>query len=118
MIYGIKNGVINGVRAESLVPNESCHNLCVGKERCYTTPNLCKFLQAYSNQLRNLDFVETTNRIANAIRQIVKRNPMYNGEEPECILMVFETPNNKCSERVPLQQWFLSHGVILEEFER
>lgn len=113
-----KNGVVNGVRVSALVPDATCNNLCQGREKCYTHPNICKFLEAYRKQLSNLDFVEVTNKIAEGIRRIVEKNSMYNGEEPECILMVYETPSNICSERVPLKEWFLSHGVMLEEFTR
>lgn len=39
-------------------------------------------------------------------------------EEPVCVLIVFETPKNPCSERIPLQNWFEDNGYILEEFDK
>ena len=32
------------------------------------------------------------------------------------VLIVYEAPNNKCSERGPLQIWFNENGVKLEEW--
>lgn len=116
-IFIDKNGVINGIRAEVLVPDSTCHNLCQGREKCYTHPEICAFLKAYKEQLSKLDFVDVTNKIAQGVRNIVTKNPMYNGEEPEVILLVYETPSNLCSEREPLKNWFLSHGCLLEEFK-
>lgn len=115
-IFVDKNGVVNGVRAGVLAPDSTCNNLCSGKEKCYTHPSICAFLKAYRAQLSRLDFVEVTNKIAEGVKNIAQRNPMYNGEEIECILIVYETPSNLCSEREPLRKWFLSHGCMLEEF--
>ena len=39
-----------------------------------------------------------------------------NGEEPEIVLLVHEAPNNPCSERWPLFEWFKKHGIDAKEY--
>lgn len=38
--------------------------------------------------------------------------------EPEIILIVYETPDNPCSERRVLIDWFASNGYELEEYRK
>ena len=38
-------------------------------------------------------------------------------EEPIIVLIVYETPQNKCSERIALQNYFKSHGFDCQELE-
>lgn len=39
-------------------------------------------------------------------------------EEPVIVLLVHEAPNNPCSERWALKDWFLDNGYILEEYDQ
>ena len=39
-------------------------------------------------------------------------------DEPEIMLIVHEAPDNPCSERVPLQEYFKEHGINVEEYEK
>lgn len=110
-----KNGVINGLRAMPLVPGPLCSNDCRGPEQCATkNPANCNFLKHYRQQLDQLDFNFVTNRceeIANAIK-----NDIGFKEEPEIILLVYETPKNPCSERCVIQEWFKDNGITCEEW--
>ena len=36
-------------------------------------------------------------------------------EDPIIVLLVYEKPDNPCSERWPLKDWFAAHGLELEE---
>ena len=39
-------------------------------------------------------------------------------EESEIILIVYETPDNKCSEREELKDYFYNNNYMLEEYEK
>ena len=105
-----KNGVINGLRLEELNPG-SCHaDGCPCKEKNYLD---CWFLKSYRAGLRNIDFkalYEKLETFALGWKEIAKFE-----EEPEIILIVYETPGNPCSERVPIQEWFAENGIKVEE---
>lgn len=38
-------------------------------------------------------------------------------EEIILVLIVYEVPSNECSERIPLQEYFTSHGYECKELE-
>ena len=76
-------------------------------------PN-CPFLTAYRNYLDTVDFnylMTEFKRIAEDVKKINN----YEGE-PEIILLVYETPDNPCSERQPLIDYFEKHGIKIEEY--
>jgi hypothetical protein len=52
-------------------------------------------------------------RIAEDVRKI-----NHFEEEPEIILLVYETPDNPCSERIALIDYFKKHGIELEEYKK
>ena len=39
-------------------------------------------------------------------------------EEPEIVLIVYETPNNPCSERLPIIEWFSENEFEIKEWEK
>ena len=53
----------------------------------------------------------------NRIAKEVKKINSYEGE-PEIILLVYETPDNPCSERQPLIDYFGKHGIKIEEYNK
>ena len=76
-------------------------------------PN-CHFLTAYRNYLNTVDInylLSEFKRIAEDVKKINN----YEGE-PEIILLVYETPDNPCSERQPLIDYFEKHGIKTEEY--
>ena len=112
-----KNGVWNGLRASEFAPGAICEGLCYGQAECLThNPNSCLFLKAYRYQLDQLDYdniIERCEKIANQIKQYENFQ-----EEPIVILLVHEAPNNLCSERKVIQDWFASHGKIVKEWNK
>lgn len=111
-----KNKIINGLRCKPLVPGESCKDLCKGTDNCEEqNPLECLFLKNYRNQLEQIDFRDL---IAKFERASSKIQEAYNIEdEPIIVLIVYETPDNKCSERQILIDWFKFNGYNLEELK-
>ena len=105
-----KNGVINGLRVETLQPQSHCCP-CEAKN-----PEACLFLKEYSIQLENTNFEELTGYLE-AVAYDAKEQLKFQ-EEPEIVLLVYEKPDNPCSERWPLLKYFANHGIILNEFDR
>lgn len=102
-------GVLNGLRASPFVPNDSCNGLCRGPESCVSKDsNTCKFLQVYLAQLRQLDFNNIIQRFYNLGERI--------GNNPDFALIFHEAPNNPCSERWMVQQWFKENNWEINEW--
>lgn len=114
--YKDKNGVYNGLRAEPFVPIMEENGECRGREKCDFNFNSCNFLSNYYRQLKELDFekiIGRFNRLGNYIKSIENFE-----EEPVMVLIVYETPNNPCSERRVIQKWFSENGYELKEFSK
>lgn len=104
-----KNNVIIGLTAKELVPQLQCECPCNKKD--YTK---CEFLKQYNIQLSKISFKEFTNNLINfceKVSYITKINI------DEIILLVFEKPENLCSERTILKKWFKENGIELNEME-
>jgi len=54
------------------------------------------------------------------LRQLLElRDKIRAGEHLDDVdfaLLVYETPQNPCSERVVIQQWFKDHGMEIKEW--
>lgn len=109
-----KNGVWNGLRADPFAPGPLCEGLCSGLEKCQQSADNCLFLSTYKMQLRQLDFQDIYNRIVTIGKSVQEKEQF--SEEPIVVLIVHESPENNCSERKPIQEWFQENGYILEEF--
>ena len=83
---------------------------CEGKD--YTT---CSFLNNYRKNLENIDF----NILYKDFEELAKLYQEKENikEEITIVLIVYETPNNPCSERKPLQEYFKAHGIECNELE-
>lgn len=106
-----KTGVIYGIRMEEFSPMEID---CDCKKDCEHDPKTCTFLRNYEEWLNNkLNFKE-------CIKNIEYTAMKYNatGDEPIAVLIVYETPDNPCSERVKLVKWFKENGYELDEFDK
>ena len=110
-----KNLVINGLRVPMLAPGDSCKNLCQGTSKCTVrTPSSCDFMEAYKEQLSKIDFnnfMTALEMVGNSRKLIDK----FDGD-PIIVLIVHEAPDNPCSERTALQQWFRDNGYELKEW--
>lgn len=111
-----KNGVINGLRAEPFAPGPQCDNLCRGIATCSNqNPLGCQFLCEYANQLSHLNvdaMMERCRRLAEKVR-------LLNGftGDPIYVFLVHEAPDNPCSERVVIQNYFNSRGYFCSELD-
>lgn len=113
-----KNGVWNGFYYLPLAPGKSCEGLCNGANNCKDgrNPNNCRFLKEYNKQLNNIDFNKMINFFERLSDRIQKLENFK--EEPEIILIVYETPNNYCSERQNIIELFKDNGWNIEEFKK
>ena len=109
-----KRNVINGLRIDSLAPGKECDNLCRGRDECNTDPNNCLFLQKYSEQLNKIDIKDLLSDIEN----ILISHDIEITDDTEIIFIVYETPENKCSERQTIINYFKSNNIDIAEFER
>ena len=107
------NGVLNGLRIEELNPKKcnACGCPCKVKN-----PEKCWFLKTYRDGLHKINF----NTLMEKLEVIASgwKNTAGFSEEPEIILLVYETPDNPCSERVPIIEWFAENGVEVKEWEK
>lgn len=108
-IFYDKNGVINGINCIGLSPaaanaTEQC------KDCSKELQGNCEFIQKYRDYIFSLDFKEVTALIRD---NIYKVNPGC-----DICLMVYEKPDNPCSERGVLQEWFKANGIELKEWTR
>ena len=114
-VWKDKNGVYNGLRADVFAPGSMCDNLCRGPETCETgSPLSCLFLKTYRYQLDQLNFndvIARCERLGNYIKSLENFS-----EEPVIILLVHEAPQNSCSERRVIQEWFAANGKQVKEW--
>jgi hypothetical protein len=108
-----KNGVYNGLRCEILHP-EPHNDICT---RCKHTsnPENCEFITNYRNQLSKINFsklIEGFNFLGMTMKDTLKFE-----EDPIIVLLVHEAPDNKCSERKALQEYFTSNGMLVTELD-
>ena len=109
-----KNNVINGLRCEELAPGPLCSGLCDGNRDKGCSPLSCEFLKIYRMQLEaTFDISAFLERCKVASEKLKELN-QYTGE-PIIVLLVHESPDNPCSERKPLIDFFNSHGIQMEE---
>ena len=103
-----KRGVVNGLRCESLNSSKLDDSIICNSD-CDKNYKECKFLSEYSKYLDTLDF----NKIYSTLQDLAS---CFDNENIDICLMVYETPDNPCSERVPLINYFKKHGIKVKEF--
>ena len=112
IIFKDKNNVLNGIRYSDLSPaNIAPCCPCENKN-----PNNCQFIKDYTKYLDTLNFDKVYSDlmfIANKSKEILKFD-----EEPEICLIVYEKPDNPCSERKSLIEYFGKHGISVTEWNR
>lgn len=113
-----KNSIMNGIREELLSPAFIPTETCVCQKNCPYKQNIpnCPFLISYRQYLQTISIkfdylLSEFNRVAEDVRKITN----FEGE-PEIILLVHESEDNKCSERVPLQEYFKANGYELKNW--
>lgn len=116
-VFVDNNGVINGIRYEPLNPMYNHAFGCPCKYHKVGLESNCKFLIDYRNGIRRLDFEKVMSDLQNISDEVIDywRSVDLNVAEPTLVLIVYETPDNPCSERVELIKLFSDHGIDLEE---
>ena len=112
--YGMNNGIhfdkraiILGLTAKLLVPQQQCECPCEKKDYQH-----CSFLKTYYEQLSKINFdsyIHSKERLISKLSAIIGHNI------DEIVLLVYEKPDNPCSERTILKKWFKEHGIELDE---
>ena len=112
-IFLDKNGVLNGLRLEHLSPKETGDESCISCTE--HNPNNCTFIKSYENHLKSLNFQE----ILDIIEYIAKKSKeaLNLDENPDICLIVYEKPDNPCSERGGLVKWFKKNGTEIKEWK-
>lgn len=113
--YVDKNGVLIGCRADPFVPDFQNIAECGGKT-CKQDPYNCNFLHDYYFQLKYLDYDSIIERFEN-IGQKAK-DFLHFSENPIAALIVYEKPEQLCSERLMIHKWFKDHGYPIKEFSK
>ncbi len=109
-----RNGVINGLRMNMLVPGSSCDGLCYGVDKCKSKdPATCAFLREYEKQIYSINWDEFKYWLK-AISTFAV-NELGLTRFPMLVFMVYEKYDNPCSEREVLLKWFHSKGLDVEE---
>lgn len=114
-VYVDKRGIVNGLRLSQLTPGKECENLCKGSESCSNSPNSCRFLEVYREQVNKLDmeqFLSLLTDLTELHRDLTHLN------ETNIVLLFHEVPTNPCSERVVVTDWLTSNGIQVKEFNR
>lgn len=106
-----KRGVVNGLRYEPLNPSKLDDSIICNSD-CDKNYKECKFLSEYSKYLDTLDF----NKIYSTLQDLASCFEDNDDKDIDVCLMVYETPDNPCSERVPLINYFKKHGIEVKEF--
>lgn len=101
--YIDKRGIVCGLRYEPLiVQREAQHCMCPCENKIGAP--ICSSMQEYEQLLFSLVDKERTLKAFNYCAEKFRR--LFDNEEPIIVLMVYETPDNKCSERYALQKFF------------
>ena len=107
--------IINGIRIKPIInAGYKCGQQepvpCPCQEKNYYN---CSFLSNYRKNLEDINFDEMIADMRNLAEKYAKDNNIE--EEIIIALIVHEAPDNNCSERVPLQEYFTSHGWECKE---
>lgn len=109
-----KNGVINGLRCNYFVPDNTCRNLCHGVDSCNTIDSgSCVFLQQYSEQLNKIDadnFIQNMRFCDDRLHKLLQID-----DEFTYVFLVHEKYNDPCSERKAIQQWLTENVSDTQE---
>lgn len=114
-VFKDRRGIYNGLRANDLVPGRACRDKCRGPETCSCTSERCDFLRLYREQLNAIDFTRFKASLECTALEIWEDEGFLH--KPVIVLLVYEKPNNPCSERHAIISWFRRNDVQLYEFE-
>lgn len=109
-----KNGVII-INCHPLRPGPKCEGLCSGN--CLTRhPHDCSFLQTYYEQLCQIDFHKFITQLKHLGDSIKQKENIKS--EIDFAFLVYEAPQNICSERQIIQRWIKDHNIDIIEWSK
>lgn len=113
--YIFSSNTILGLRAEELNPSAiyDSHSDC--SRTCGKNPDSCEFLMKYYDYLNTLSYDEVIDHLYEFSK--ISQSILHTEHNPDVCLIVHETPDNKCSERGPLQSWFSKYHKYLQEWD-
>ena len=116
-VYLDKRNVINGLRVDPFVPNGHS-GCCPGPRECLWEPDKCNATMFLREQYSKLNYGEIMSRFANLELRLREKFP-HLAEYPELtfVFIVYEKPDNECSERHTIRWWFENMGFALPEWE-
>lgn len=122
-IYLDKNGIINGLRFIYLVPNPKNDGECAGPDMCikkfgYADPEHCKFLSDYMKKLEEMNPHMILQKANKAIQDAALKLGVKTDHSLVPVFIFYETPNNPCSEREKVLEWFHKNGINISEWKR
>ena len=100
--YLDKRGVACGIRYEPLIVQGMGEHVCPCEEK--TLQGQCPVMQEYLQSLNKLDKEEILKAFEHCANYLKKKLNFQ--EEPIIVLIVYEAPDNPCSERAALQEFF------------
>lgn len=112
-IFKDKRSILNGLRLNPII-NQGKQTTC-GCPCSEKHPTACSFLQDYRKNLENIDFDAMMEGIRIFAYDYANKEGIT--EEPIMVLIVYEAPNNPCSERKALIDYFNCHGVECKELD-
>lgn len=113
-VFRDKNNVWNGLRIEPLVYKNYGDSVddCKGKDVCQYDYTSCGYMKRYSEQLNSINIDWFMSNLVTAM------NKLYQDKDDVVpVFIVHEAPTNNCSERIPIQNYFNSHGVMCTELD-
>ena len=109
-VFYDKRGVLNGLRIDVLSPSK-IYDGATDCEACdHSKPESCAFLRKYTDYLHTVDFNKVL-LYCDKIKEAAKL------PEADICLLVYEKPDNPCSERTALCNWFKENGHTLQEWK-
>lgn len=107
-----KRGILNGLRLLPIIVQGNCGNCCPCENK---DPEHCPIKAPYEFELNLIDFDKMYKGMEQFCNNYCKENNIK--EEPIAVLIVYETPENLCSERKSIQNLFINHGIECKELD-
>jgi hypothetical protein len=111
--YIDSRGVINGFRCDILSPSFTEPDLFPCPYHKVGLNSECKFITQYINGLNDIDIDKVTENIDTICNKVSEITNFIMTP----VLLVYETPSNPCSERLPIMNYFKSHNLDISEFD-
>ena len=109
-IFTDKRGILNGLRLKPIIVQGGGTCPCEDKNL-----DTCPLVKDYEFALEMIDFDNMLKGMQDFCTMYCQKEKIT--EEPIAVLMVYEAPNNPCSERWSLIKYFNEHGIECKELD-